>query len=351
MNEPETKAIRDLKPGDKLYQFLIIRKLELKTKKNGDPYLLMEFGDHSGRIPATFWDDPTAKYNHFQVGHVVKLQGTITEYNQSLQLSVDRIRNITPEEKVNILDFVPQPEFDTSLLIKKLHTVKTSVKNKYLSKLIEKIFTHPVYQDAFSRAPGGKLWHHAYLGGLLEHTLSVIAICEKMAALYSMIDRDLLVTGALLHDIGKVEEYNYDQGFIEYSDEGRLWGHISIGAQRIRTIIEEIEREDDFPVELKKNIIHLILSHQGKLEHGSPVVPATLEAMILYYADEMDSKANALIQIIEREKKPGKNWSKFIPLLERFLYLGKDAPDLNKKSSMPDRDDNMLTLFDNGENK
>ena len=138
--------------------------------------------------------------------------------------------------------------------------------------------------------------------------------------------RDLLITGAILHDIGKLDEYGYDEGFIDFTDEGRLWGHISIGAQRIRTVIEEMEKEESFPAEMKKQLIHLILSHQGKLEHGSPVLPATMEAMILYYADEMDSKANALKHIIERDSEPGRRWSQYINLLDRFIYL-KPPPE------------------------
>jgi 3'-5' exoribonuclease len=171
-------------------------------------------------------------------------------------------------------------------------------------------------------APGGKLWHHAYLGGLLEHTIAVVELCRTMAGIYPMVNRDLLMTGAILHDIGKIEEYGYGRGFIDFTDEGRLWGHISIGAQCVRAAIEELEREDGFPEELKTQVVHLILSHQGELEHGSPVLPQTLEAMILYYADEMDSKANALKHIIERDAKSGRTWSQYINLLDRFIYIG-----------------------------
>jgi len=141
-----------------------------------------------------------------------------------------------------------------------------------------------------------------------------------------MADRDLLITGAILHDIGKIDEYGFDQGFIDFTDEGRLWGHISIGAQRIRTLIEEMEKKEGFSPELKKQLIHLILSHQGELEHGSPVLPATIEAMILYYSDEMDSKANALKHIIQRDSEPGRKWSQYVNLLDRFIYL-KDNRD------------------------
>ena len=166
---------------------------------------------------------------------------------------------------------------------------------------------------------------------------------------YPTADRDLLLTGAVLHDIGKVEEYSFDMGYIDYSDTGRLWGHISIGAQRIRSFIEEMEQEKGFPEELKKNVIHLILSHQGELEHGSPVLPATLEAIILYYADEMDSKANAIKHIIDRDKAPGKKWSQYIHLLNRFIYLGDEDFEHGKNHSDSSDDsshESPLNLFD-----
>jgi len=149
-----------------------------------------------------------------------------------------------------------------------------------------------------------------------------------MSELYPFCNRDLLLTGALLHDIGKIDEYGYDKGFIDFTDQGRLWGHISIGAQLVRKAVEDIEESSSFSEELKKNIIHLILSHQGEYEHGSPVLPKTLEAIILYYADEMDSKANAFQHIIERDSEPGKRWSKYIRLVDRFLYLNQGEDDV-----------------------
>jgi 3'-5' exoribonuclease len=152
--------------------------------------------------------------------------------------------------------------------------------------------------------------------------MAVVRVCETMTEIYPMVNRDLLMTGALLHDIGKIEEYQTDEGYIEYSREGRLLGHISIGAQRVRSIIEEMEKEEPFPEELKQLLLHLILSHQGELEHGSPVLPMTMEAMILYYSDEMDSKTNALLQIIQRDQAPDRLWSQYVRLLDRYIYLG-----------------------------
>jgi len=349
MNKSAEKSIHTLKPGDKITRFFVIRKIELKTKKNGEPYVVMEFGDPSGRITATFWDNPLDYFNQYKTADVVKIMGTITQYKDTLQLSVDKIRKTGPGDNINRYDFLPKINLDLDQCKKDFLNILSSIENVHLKALIDKTLNHPLYKESFFIAPGGKLWHHAYMGGLLEHTFSVMTVCNSMCKQYPKADRDLLLTGAALHDIGKVEEYTYSMGYIDYSDEGRLWGHISIGAQRIRSFIEEMELENGFPEELKKNIIHLILSHQGELEHGSPVLPATLEAMILYYADEMDSKANALQHIIEQDKAPGKNWSRYIHLLNRFIYLGGENKVADHKStdySSESDPDSPLPLFD-----
>ena len=319
--QEQHKTIKELTPGENVIGFYVVRKTELKTKKDGVPYMLLELGDSTGRITATLWDEAKTVYDSLHVGDIVKIKGSVMTYKDQIQMSVEKIRKAEAEDRINAKDFVPKKDVDIKNLFRTLNEKIDSVQTLALRNLLLTVFNDPEWKDRFKEAPGGKLWHHAYLGGLLEHTLAVVELCETMARLYPMTDRDLLITGALLHDIGKIEEYGYDQGFIDYTDEGRLWGHISIGAQRVRAKIEEMEKKEGFPTELKKHLVHLILSHQGELEHGSPVLPATLEAIILYYSDEMDSKANAIRHIIERDSEPGRTWSKFIPILERFIYL------------------------------
>ena len=326
MTELKSKTIRELKPGEPVTSFFVIRKMELKTKRDGTPYLLLGLGDSTGRISATQWNNAKSVYESFKVGDIVKVKGNVSTYKDTLQLSVERIRKAEPSDKIDVKAFVQKGKIDIETLAKSFRDAIESIRNTHLQKLLRKIFDNPQFFNHFQDAPGGKLWHHAYLGGLLEHTMAVVKICETMCQLYPSADRDILITGALLHDIGKMEEYGYSQGFIDFTDEGRLWGHISIGAQRVRAIIEEIEKEEGFPVELKKEILHLILSHQGKLEPGSTVLPQTLEAMILYYSDEMDSKANALLHIIERDSESGRQWSQYIQLLDRFIYLKNNKP-------------------------
>lgn len=163
------------------------------------------------------------------------------------------------------------------------------------------------------------MWHHGYRGGLLEHTIGVAKICEKLCPLYKEIDQDTLLAAALLHDIGKIKTYEHGPTF-EYTDEGRLLGHIVMGNQ---IIVDKIKKIPAFPDELSNKLQHLVLSHQGKLEQASPVVPMTAEAFILYYADEIDSKLNAFYRIKHREHKDGAKWSSYVRLLGQFFYFGE----------------------------
>ncbi len=317
------QSIKELKAGQKLSTFYILRKMDLKFRKDGVPYLMLEFSDATGRIPAVLWDNAQSVYDELDVGEPVKLQGNVTEYRSNRQINIEKIRIAIPDDQINMSDFLPRGNFDPDTLMADLDKVIESIKDAHLRQLLERYLKNDIIRDKYKKAPGGKLWHHAYLGGLVEHTLAVLGICEAACKLHPKTNRDLVITGAVLHDIGKLEEYGFDQGFIDFTDEGRLWGHISIGAQMVRKTIEEMEKESGFPLELKRQLIHLILSHQGELDHGSPVVPMMPEAMILYYADEMDSKVNALERIIEQESGEGQKWSKYVNLIERFIYFGE----------------------------
>jgi len=193
------------------------------------------------------------------------------------------------------------------------------IKNPMLQKLLKLFFTDKDFTDRFCKAPGGKLWHHAYLGGLLEHTLSVIIISKFFIHHYhDSVNGDLLLAAAFLHDVGKIEEFS-TYGFVDYSTPGRLIGHITIG---VNMVMEKISQLPNFPEQLKQQLIHCILSHHGQKDRGSPVVPMTLEALILNFADDLDSSVAAFQRIMAKEKEPGKVWSNYVNLIDRFIYLG-----------------------------
>jgi 3'-5' exoribonuclease len=203
---------------------------------------------------------------------------------------------------------------------------REKISNNYLHELLSKIFNDERYQK-FIQAPAGKSWHHGYIHGLLEHTLEIVKICDLMCDFHSELNRDLLVSGAILHDLGKITELSFDSTF-EYTDKGKLIGHIVIGA----FIIEhECAKIKNFPDELKNSLLHLVLSHQGKLEHASPVVPKTVEAIALYQADELSAKVNAYKNAVLSEMKADSNWTKFISLAQTDLYRFEISDELESK--------------------
>lgn len=313
--------ICDLKPGKELIDFFILRKKEIRTRREtNELFLSFELGDASGRINGSLWEDVQANFEKLDFGDIVKAKAKVVTFKNRPYLDILKIRKAEESDGYDLKQLVPSVDKDTNVLIAQLEEFIESVSEPHLKSLLHSVFDDSEIRKKFFDAPAGKLWHHNYLGGLLEHTLSVTDIAEKIGRMYPGVNRDLLVAAGLLHDIGKIESYTY-KTLIDYTDEGRLIGHIVIGAQLVN---DKIGALPDFPKNLQKELTHLILSHQGKLEQASPVVPMTLEGIILYYADEIDSKANAFLRIRKKEKKPGKKWSSYINLLNQYYYLGDD---------------------------
>jgi 3'-5' exoribonuclease len=310
--------VKDLKPGLEVTEFFVLRKKELK-EYDGQRFFKLELGDRSGRIDAIVWDNIDQLYDEAEVGEIVKVKGWVSTYKEMPQIKVDKIRK-AKEEEIDLIDFLPQSEKNFNLLYDDFKNIVQTIENSYLKRLLDLLLEDSSLMEKFKRAPGGKLWHHARVGGLLEHTLRVVAICEKAAEMYDLVNRDLLITGALVHDIGKIKSYSAG-GFFDYTDEGRLVGHIVSGDELIDGKIQKIT---NFPQDVALKLKHLILSHQGQLEFASPVVPQTIEAIILHYADELDAKADAFSHIIKTQKVKGKKWSDWVHLINRFIYLGED---------------------------
>jgi len=318
------KQITDLVLGEHCTAFFVVRRKEIKKKKNGDPFLTLDLADASGHIDAVWWDFAPDLFGKteadgIEAGDVVKVAGHVEEYQGIRQIRVEKIRRVKPEDQVDLAKLIPVVEIDRQVLWQNFRKMIDSLANPYLLSLLRRIFDDETLAKKFIDAPGGKLWHHNYLGGLMEHTLNIATICDRLAKIYPPVDRDLIVAAALVHDIGKVDSYTVGPNF-DYTDAGRLLGHIVIGSQMVAAKINEFP---EFPGELAMKLQHLILSHQGKLEQASPVEPMTREAFILYYADEIDSKLNAIERINKDERPRGAKWSKFVNLLGRYLYLGE----------------------------
>lgn len=327
MNQP---VLNTLVKNDRVDHFLLIRKLELRSTKSGNDFLSTELGDKSASMNANIWEGFSEIAVRGKVGDVVKVAGTIEEYQGSLQIRVTSIRLALEKDKVRPQDFLPVSKRNPEEMKKEFTQKIKSISNKNLKKLLSEIFNEERF-ELFATAPAGKSWHHAYIHGLIEHTLEIIKICELMCEFHPELNRDLLISGAMLHDLGKIEELSFDSAF-EYTDKGKLVGHIVIAANLVK---DEIKKIPGFPPELENNLIHLILSHQGKLEHASPVVPKTAEAIALYQADELSAKVNAYKNAVESELRPDSNWTKFIHLADTDLYkfnFRENSEENTKKS-------------------
>lgn len=311
--------LKHLKPGEMVKDFFVIRKKEMRVKKSdGSFYLNLELGNATGRIAALIWDQVQEHSSCYHVGDLVKVLGKVNEYRGRNTLTIEKIRKVREEDRVSPADFLPAPQKDPALLRQELERYLESISDPSLAALLHVIFSESEFRRSYESAPAGKLWHHNRTAGLLEHSLGVAAICDFLASRVPQVNRDLLITGALLHDVGKIKAYQTGKGFIDFSDEGRLLGHLTLGITWLREIMRQVPSLSE---EYQKQLMHLLVSHHGELEKGSPVVPMTPEAMILYYADELDSNIDAYYRIAEGDREASSNWSHYVRLLDRFLYF------------------------------
>jgi len=307
------RFLKEYEVGEAFVGFFVIRNRDLRTRRNGEPYLTIEIGDRSGRLKGNIWEDAEMLYEQLTTDSVVKIRGMIETYQGSKQVAIQQIRRARDKDEFDPADFLPVTSIDVEAGLEKLRRIAASLSSDHLRELLELFLSDDEFIAGFKQAPGGKLWHHNRLGGLLEHTLGVLRLCRMMSRFYPEANGDLLVAGAILHDIGKIEEFKYQLSF-DYTDRGRLVGHIVLGAE---WVTERSKLIDGFPADLLDQLIHLVLSHQG--EFGSPVQPSTREAFMLHYADLIDSKMDALKRI-EGDLPEGERW-KYVNLLGRGIMF------------------------------
>ncbi len=335
------KSIKELQNKDTIDHYFLLKKFELKQKKDGNNYLVIEVSDKSGTISGNYWEGFDEFYKNAFVGAIVKIKGSVELFNDRLQLRIESVSLTNENDNVSLSDFVPTSLRNPEEMKKEFWSRVKKIQNDWLKSLIKNVFTTDRFEK-FTFAPAGKSFHHNYIGGLLEHTLEVIQICDLMCDISEksnfqpQINRDLLITGAILHDVGKIEELSYESIF-DYTDKGKLLGHIVIAANWIYGVCKQIP---DFPEELQTLVLHLVLSHQGKLENASPVEPKTLESIILYYADELSAKTNAYRQIINSGGEMNSNWTKFHHLLQSSLFITKE-PEYYQKETQDDLKNSM----------
>lgn len=306
-----------MKAGEKIVAAFLVAEKNLAYSQKGAPYLNLRLKDRTGEIDGKIWDNAGQWDGQFSRGDIVEFHGRTLSYKNSLQLSVNELKKLTDDE-IDPVDFFPAAKRPPDEMFSELMTYVETVQTPCLRTLLHEVFQDEQTKALFKKAPAAKGFHHVYLGGLLEHTLSVIKLLDMTAQHYPAVNRDLLLTGGLLHDVGKIYEFDYDR-LVQYSDEGRLIGHIVMGVEMIDARIAAI---DDFPKKLAMELRHLMLSHHGTLEFGSPKRPKTLEAMIVHHIDDLDAKANAFQTFVDDSPEDETRWTPFHKLLDRFLYKG-----------------------------
>lgn len=314
--------VAQLAAGESIDSVYLLSAAEQRSKKNGDPFFSLTLADATGNINAVMWDH----HESLVAGTVaaddfVRIEGSVADYNGALQLTLRRIERVE-ESEIVVADFLavsPRPRAEMEA---ELDALIESVKNADCRRLLAKLFGNARFRELYCTAPAAAKIHQAYISGLLEHTLNVVRNALLLANNYRPFDRDLLVTAGILHDVGKIREYSWRRT-IGYTDEGRLLGHISIGAAMVDGVIRNLAREaDGFSEFYHRHILHLILSHHGKLEYGSPTVPKTREALLLHYGDYTDAYLSSYVEAINAAQAKGQGWTGYNKMFEAYLYAG-----------------------------
>jgi 3'-5' exoribonuclease len=314
--------LNEIKENDSVDSSFLVKEKSSGMTKTGNAYLKLKLVDRSGEMEGRIWTSVENLAEAFEKDDFVHVTGKAVSFQEHLQLNINRIERVG-EEQILLSDFFPTSERDAGEMFRSLSELIDQIKNPHLQKLLRLFWEDESFIRMFKLAPASKWLHHNYLGGLLEHTLSLVQLVLINAAHYHGINIDLLLTASILHDLGKVEELSYHRSF-DYSDEGRLLGHIILGIEKVE---EKIRQIPDFPKDLSTILKHLLLSHHGQYIWGSPKRPMTLEAVMLHYLDDMDAKINGIQQFIKNEVPEGGRWTAYHRAFEQYFYVPASLPE------------------------
>ena len=317
--------IKDIEENVKVEGNYLVKSKVIAQTRQGNSFLTLTLGDRTGTVEARVWDRVEEISTQFKEGDIVTITGQASTYRNQIQIQINELKqNKSP---VDPAIFQESTSKDITQMLSELLKLANRIKNRHLRILIESFMADHQFISQFKKAPAAKNFHHSYLGGLLEHTLSVSQMAIIVAEHYPDLDGDLLLSGAILHDIGKIDELNFELN-IEYSDKGRLLGHIVLGVLMVE---EKLKILKDFPSELALLLRHLILSHHGEFDFGSPKRPKFLEAFALHLIDDMDAKINGLSRLLKDDKQEG-SWTVFNNLFQRYFFKGDSSAHANHKS-------------------
>ncbi|HQR43550.1 MAG TPA: HD domain-containing protein [Gemmatales bacterium] len=319
------RYIRQFTDGDSFDEIFLATDKQVKTNRQGQPFLQLELRDRSGALVGRLWNAPESLSRQINPGDFVKAKGKVQLFQGALQIILNDVQPVRGE-KFDMTDFLPHTEQDIAKLQEKLKGMLFKATDLHLRALAQAFFMDEKLIREFCKAPAGVRQHHAYLGGLLEHVVTMMDAAERLMPVYPNINRDLVLMGIFLHDIGKVRELRYDSAF-NYTDEGELVGHIVMGVEMLNEKLAQAEQltEEPMPNELKYRLKHIIVAHHGQLDYGSPKLPMTPEAVFIYYLDNLDARTHAFVRDIKEDKNTLSSWTSFNPNINRKLYKGEPA--------------------------
>ena len=329
----KTLFVSDLTGEQSVTTFLLVHAKEIRSTKEGKQYLRMELGDRSGTIEARMWTKFELLVHDIARDDFVKVEGRVELYRDRPQLSLLQLRKARPEE-IELADFLPHTKEDVEKMYAQLLDYAKGIRNTWLQQLVLSIVNDPAISTRYKKAPAAKVMHHAYLGGLLEHVVGLCGLAKQVAEHYPELDLDLLLTVAILHDVGKLDELCYTRA-IGYTTGGQLLGHI---VMELETVLRAIDKIPGFPAELKTVVQHLLISHHGEYEFGSPKLPMIREALVFHYLDDLDSKMAAARAALASESGD-EEWSAYSGALQRkFLKLDRYLKTANANSEKAKQD-------------
>jgi len=313
----ERTFIKEIRENELVEGVFWVKEKATPLSRSGAPYLRVRLADRTGEIEGRVWDGVEEFADLFDRDDFIRIKAQATSYQDRVQLNIKSIKKVD-EAEVSLDEFLPSSLRDPEEMLAELAGISQGIENNHLKQLVMAFLENEEFIPLFKRAPGAKRLHHSFLGGLLEHTLSVVNLIQKIKGYYEGINHDLLLAGGMLHDIGKVYELSYERSF-DYTDTGRLVGHIVMGVEMVD---KEIARIEGFPSELAMLMKHLLLSHHGLHEWGSPTRPMTLEAQILHHLDDLDAKVKGIQEFMQKAQE-GATWTDYHRMFERFFYIGE----------------------------
>lgn len=306
--------IRDLQPGTDIEECYVVRSKDVRQRRGGGPYLAAKLGDKTGEVAALVWENVEQLGKILEIGAVVGIKGQVQRYNNRLQVVIRRAETLAAD-RVDESLFVRSSSVDVDVLWRRVMSLIEEMEDQHLRQLLFRVTSDPEVAEKLRVAPAARGMHHAFRSGLLEHTVSMSTMGRQLAEHYSL-NKDLVVAGCILHDLGKIWELDISSS-IEYTDEGRLLGHLTMEVLYVDRLISDLE---SFPDELRRQLLHILLAHHGEYEYGSPRRPKTPEALLVHMMDLLDSKMQGMLEAINADGDPEASWSPYSRILDRFIY-------------------------------